>query len=52
MTVAIRKDRRYVYKDYLAWPEDERWEIIDGTAYNMSPAPTERHQRMVGNIFY
>ena len=52
MTVAVRKDRRYVYKDYLAWPEDERWEIIDGTAYNMSPAPTVRHQRMVGNIFY
>ena len=52
MTVAVRKDRKYVYKDYLSWPEDERWEIIDGTAYNMSPSPTVRHQRMVGNIFY
>ncbi|MGH8626094.1 MAG: hypothetical protein ACREYC_12795 [Gammaproteobacteria bacterium] len=25
-------------KDYRRWPEDERWELIDG-AYDMSPAP-------------
>jgi len=24
-------------------PEDERWELIDGEAYDMSPAPSSRH---------
>ncbi|MGQ0621949.1 MAG: Uma2 family endonuclease [Panacagrimonas sp.] len=41
---AIKSDRRYTYADYLKFPEDERWEIIDGVAYNMSPAPTPEHQ--------
>jgi len=36
--------KRYTYADYLKWPEDERWEIIDGIPYNMSPAPSWRHQ--------
>ena len=28
-----RRDRRYTYKDYMSWSEDERWETIDGVAY-------------------
>ncbi len=51
MGIAIKKEKRYTYKDYLTWPEDERWEIIDGVAYNMSPAPKVKHQRIVGNLF-
>jgi len=35
---------RYTYRDYCAWPEEERWEIIDGVAYDMSPAPDLNHQ--------
>jgi len=27
----------------LQWPEDERWELIDGVPYNMSPAPSRRY---------
>ncbi len=23
-------EQKYSYADYLTWPEDERWEIIDG----------------------
>lgn len=34
------------YADYLTWPDDERWEIIDGEAYAMTPAPTTKHQRI------
>ncbi|MEA4964057.1 hypothetical protein [Lutispora sp.] len=30
--------RKYTYQDYKTWPDDERWEIIDGEAYNMTPA--------------
>ena len=40
---ALRQDRRYTYDDYMSWPEDERWEIIDGVAY-MLAAPTVQHQ--------
>ena len=39
------------YADYLVWPDDERWELINGIAYNMSPAPGTRHQRLSGALF-
>jgi Uma2 family endonuclease len=42
---------KYTYKDYLNWPEAERWEIIDGVPYNMSPAPTRKHQKISGELF-
>lgn len=42
---AIKTDHHYTYADYLRFPEDERWEIINGVAYNMSPAPSDDHQR-------
>ncbi len=44
-------DRRYTYADYLTWPDDERWEIIDGVAFAMSPAPGTRHQRVAGRLY-
>lgn len=37
---------RWSYADYLTWPEGERWELIDGTAWAMSPAPVRRHQEV------
>ncbi|MFW5806241.1 MAG: Uma2 family endonuclease [Spirochaetota bacterium] len=46
-----RKERRYSWSDYLAWPEGERYELIDGVAYAMSPAPRRRRQEMSGEIF-
>ncbi|MCA9712927.1 MAG: Uma2 family endonuclease, partial [Myxococcales bacterium] len=36
---------RFTYGDYRQWMGDERWELIDGEAYLMSPAPKRRHQR-------
>jgi Uma2 family endonuclease len=60
----VHKDK-YTYADYLTWPEDERWEIIDGVAYywnappqkkeahsidSMSPAPSRKHQAIVRNL--
>ncbi|MBW2568170.1 MAG: Uma2 family endonuclease, partial [Deltaproteobacteria bacterium] len=30
-------DEKFNYADYLTWPDDERWEIIKGVAYDMSP---------------
>ena len=40
----------YTYADYLGWPEDQRYELIDGVAYAMAPAPTRLHQRLVVEI--
>ncbi|NLG84767.1 MAG: Uma2 family endonuclease [Firmicutes bacterium] len=41
----------YTYGDYLTWPDDERWELIDGVPYNMSPAPSSSHQKVSGELF-
>ena len=35
---------RYTYDDYCHWTD--RWELIDGVPYAMSPLPTVRHQRI------
>ncbi len=40
---------RYTYEDYKKW--EGRWELIDGVAYAMSPAPYPRHQRLVGRAW-
>ncbi len=50
-TTAKRMGSRFTYADYLTWPDDERWEIIGGEAYAMTPAPTLKHQDVSGNIF-
>jgi Uma2 family endonuclease len=41
----------YTYTDLLTWPEDERWELIDGIPYNMTPAPSRRHQEILGALY-
>ncbi|MFO1424349.1 MAG: Uma2 family endonuclease [Candidatus Competibacteraceae bacterium] len=40
----------FTYADYRAWPDDERWELIDGEAYAMA-APGLAHQTAVGELF-
>ncbi len=47
-----RRNPRYSYADYLLWQGDERWELIDGEAFLMSPAPGLRHQRVVGELYF
>jgi hypothetical protein len=34
-----KDDRKYTYGDYLSWPEDNRYELIDGVVYVMTPSP-------------
>jgi Uma2 family endonuclease len=46
----LKPDEKYSYTDYLSWPEEERWEIIDGVPY-MQATPTRIHQEISGNIF-
>ncbi len=53
MTLAVKKKEngKFTYDDYVTWPDEERWEIIDGIAYDMSPSPMVKHQRMSANLF-
>jgi hypothetical protein len=53
------------YQLYQTWPENERWELIEGDAYNMNqaawasskrsarpaPVPNTEHQNISGEIF-
>ena len=48
---ALRKDGRYTYVDYANWDTKDRYELIDGVPYAMSPAPTWRHQDVSGNLY-
>jgi len=48
---AKRIDERYRYAQYASWPEDERWELIRGVAYSMSPAPRLSHQGLLRGLF-
>lgn len=45
---AIKYEEKYSFSDYLNW--EGRWELINGTAYNMAPAPYPKHQRVVFSI--
>lgn len=54
MAQTLRKDvqpPRFTYGDYVQWQGDERWELIDGEAYLMSPAPLRIHQEMLAEIY-
>ncbi|MBF0475436.1 MAG: Uma2 family endonuclease [Deltaproteobacteria bacterium] len=51
MATNARKLENCTYGDYLTWPEEERWEIIEGVPYDMSPGPSIRHQRISRNLF-
>ena len=47
----LKAEPRFTWDEYQSWPEEERWELIDGVAYAMSPAPSTKHQTVAGNIF-
>lgn len=46
------KDDGFTYQDYMAWPDQERWEIIHGEAFAMTPAPSTRHQMISRNLLW
>jgi Uma2 family endonuclease len=43
--------KKFSYADYLTWDDETSWELIDGTAFNMSPAPGTMHQQVSGALF-
>ncbi|MBF0409385.1 MAG: Uma2 family endonuclease [Candidatus Riflebacteria bacterium] len=47
-----KKAEKYTYKDLCSWPENERWELIDGVAYDMTPPPSTRHQGILSELHF
>lgn len=43
-------DKVYSYADYLLWRLKERIELFKGKIFEMSPAPSVRHQEVSGNL--
>jgi Uma2 family endonuclease len=41
---------RFTYRQYRTWPDEERWELIDGMAWAMSPAPRRGHQEIQARL--
>ena len=41
----------YTYADYLKWTIEERFEIIKGKLFKMSPGPNTWHQIITGDLF-
>ncbi|TFJ91932.1 Uma2 family endonuclease [Lentibacillus salicampi] len=50
MAIPNRKGK-YSYADYLTWGEGERVELIGGEVFDMSPSPSRRHQKILGELF-
>jgi Uma2 family endonuclease len=44
------KQNAWTWQDYRSWPDSERWQIVGGEAYAMSPAPATRHQLLAGRL--
>ena len=48
---ALAPEERFTYRHYRTWPDDERWELIGGHAWAMSPAPRRIHQEVQARLF-
>lgn len=46
-----QENQKYTYADYCTWDDSERWELINGVPYAMSPAPSQVHQEISGELF-
>ena len=36
----------FTWDDYHSWNDGQRWEVVGGEAYAMTPAPRTRHQKV------
>jgi Uma2 family endonuclease len=43
-------NKSYTYADYLTWQFTDMVELIKGKIFKMSPAPSDKHQVLSGNI--
>lgn len=47
MSLPRRDDAHHTYGEYRRWRDDARYELIDGVAYAMAPAPARIHQEVL-----
>ncbi len=47
----LDQNKTYSYADYLTWRFDDMVELIKGKLFIQSPAPAERHQKIIGNLY-
>lgn len=53
MALPQRDALHHTYADYLTWPDGQREELINGTAYiREPPAPSRSHQELVGELYH
>lgn len=45
----MHKNGKYTYADYLNWPDDVRYELIEGTPF-LQPSPSVIHQEISVNL--
>ncbi|MBX2905148.1 MAG: Uma2 family endonuclease [Taibaiella sp.] len=45
-------NKTYTYADYFKWKFEERVELIRGRIFKMSPAPSRKHQQLVGAFYF
>ena len=48
----FKEEDRFTYADYQAWYDDQRWELIDGEAFCMSPGSNRLHQKWLGELHH
>jgi pSer/pThr/pTyr-binding forkhead associated (FHA) protein len=46
----LRDSERHTYAEYSTWPDELRYELIEGRAYAMAPAPSVSPQEVVGAL--
>ncbi|MBL8473693.1 MAG: Uma2 family endonuclease [Rhodocyclaceae bacterium] len=51
MNLPKRDFQFHTYAEYCTWPDDQRYELIDGVAYAMN-APNRMHQEFVGELYF
>jgi Uma2 family endonuclease len=51
MGLLLRDSEHHTYAEYLTWPDELRYELIEGRAYAMAPAPSVSHQEVVGALY-
>ena len=50
MGLALRKEKHYTYADYLTWPDDARYELIDGEAFLIQSEPVRDREQLVWTV--
>ena len=48
----LNLSKTYTFADYLNWNDGNRYELIKGAIFKMSPAPLENHQSLSSELFY